>query len=269
MLVFSKDRPAQLHALLTSLAEKFRGISRIVVLYVASSIRYQKAYEELLRIQLGVPIEYVRQERGRRFKSALLEQVALIKTPVMSFLVDDMIAVAECDVSMLSGMVDEHTVPSLRHGTNCTYSYAQGRFVGLPDDLVPTENGLMEWSWAQGDAHWAYPLSVDGHLYRTVEIIALLDPLCFRAPNSLENALQVYRSIYQERRGVCHRTSLLVNSPYNLVQSEANNAHGKLGTEWFLRKWQSGYELDWRRMIDTEIRSVHQELPVYLRERRG
>lgn len=267
MLVFSRNRPVQLHALLCSLGKMFTGIERVVVLYAASSPAYADAYRDVFRLGFGVATEYVRQDDGSGFRCLLLKQLASVATPVVSMLVDDMIAIAECDVSALCQFVDDQTVPSMRLGMNCRYSYAQSRHVGLPHDIETLPSGLLKWTWENGDAHWGYPLSVDGHLFRTREMLALLRPLRFEAPNSLENALQVHRQAFERRRGVCHRTSRLVNAPYNLVQTEASNAHGQLGAEWFLRQWQRGYQLDWERMIDTEIGSVHQELPVYLRKR--
>ena len=45
------------------------------------------------------------------------------------------------------------------------------------------------WHWMGMEGDWGYPMSLDGHIFRTAEIAPLLEHLDYRNPNVLEAAL--------------------------------------------------------------------------------
>jgi hypothetical protein len=269
VLVFSKDRPMQLHALLASVSARLTGVHALTVLYAASDRHYLNAYLEVEERHAGPQVEFLPQAQFASFRSALREMLASVHTATLAFLVDDIICLRPCDISELAALADHQTVPSLRLGRNCLFSYTQDRAVNLPASLSPLNHSLWQWRYGDGDAHWGYPLSVDGHVFLTTEFRALAGPLLYGAPNSFENALQVYRQDFAGRRGICYEQSRVVSLPYNQVQGEVENLHGSLDAQWFLQQWTQGRELDWQAMAEHDVHGVHQELPLVLRNRPG
>jgi hypothetical protein len=258
-IVFSKDRPLQLHALLASYAELVRDPPPLHVLYRASSDDYAGAYDEVLRASPTPLGEIVREQSFRPDLLALLDHVAASR---IFFLVDDIVFVREVDLAPLLRLDPARFVPSLRLGRHLSRSYTQGTEQPLP----PFQGGLVEdpnllcWYWKDGTFDWNYPLSVDGHLFSTGEMRVLSGAIHFSAPNSFEAALQQHRRLFLDRLGVCHRESRIVNVPCNRVQGEFANRSGSIEAATLLEVWRSGRRLDHRRLYNVVNESAHQEL---------
>ncbi len=95
-VVFSKDRPLQLFALLSSYAELVRDPPPLHVLYRASDEGYRRAYDEVLGAS-PAPLGEVISERV--FRDDLLALLDRIRAPRLFFLVDDIVFVREVDLA--------------------------------------------------------------------------------------------------------------------------------------------------------------------------
>jgi hypothetical protein len=126
------------------------------------------------------------------------------------------------------------------------------------------ESGFLTWKWNEGRYDWGYPLSLDGHLFSTAELRAMVRHTVFSAPNSLEKALQSFGDLFLPRYGACFAESRIVNIPVNKVQTEIDNRSGGVHQDELLEKWEKGMRMDYRRLYDTVNESAHQELPIQL-----
>lgn len=258
-VIFSKDRPLQLAALLASYAELVKDPPRLHVLFVASDERYRAAYEEVFR-ETAAPLGEVIAER--RFRDDLLPLLDRIAAPRIFFLVDDILFVRPVDLAPLLALDPARFVPSLRLAPHLTRCYTMDAAQPIPaflEGAVPGED-LLAWRWRDGALDWSYPLSVDGHLFSTAEIRVLANAVAFKAPNSFEGALQDHRAQYLDRLGVCFREARIVNVPVNKVQGEFPNRAGEIDTASLLEVWRSGRRLDHRRLFGVRNESAHQEL---------
>jgi hypothetical protein len=258
-IVFSKDRPLQLFALLSSYAELVRDPPLLHVLYRASNDAYRAAYDEVLRLA-PAPLGTVVAERA--FRDDLLALLAGVGAPRVLFLVDDIVVIREVDLAPLLRLDPVRFVGSLRLGEHLRRNYAFDREQHLPRFRRASTGhpDLLCWRWKDGELDWGYPLSVDGHLFSTSEMRVLARDVAFAAPNSFEAALQVHLRRFRNRLGVCFRDARIVNVPCTRVQAEIENRSGNVDPEDLLEVWRSGRRLDHRRLYGIRNESAHQEV---------
>jgi hypothetical protein len=258
-IVFSRDRPLQLHALLASYAELVRDPPPLHVLYRPTSDAYRAAYEEVLGAS---PAPLGRVVLEARFRDDLLALLEAVEAPRTFFLVDDIVFVRPTDLGPLLRLDPARFVPSLRLAPHLRRSYTRDRDQPLPPfrEGVLADPELRCWRWRDGELDWAYPLSVDGHLFSTGEVRWMAAHTAFVAPNSFEAGLQRFYRVFRRRLGACHRTSRLLNVPCTRVQQEIDNLHGNVDPAELLEVWRSRRRLDHRRLYGIENVSAHQEV---------
>ena len=269
-IVFSRDRPLQLDALIRSFFECAVVPCRLRILYSVSDERYGKAYEEIEALYRNAPVEFYREEKVGGFRHGLLAILEQTYEDSLFFLVDDIIFTEQVDVKLLSDLVASGFIPTLRLGRNLNWCYTMHRKQPLPalrklgsrrcQDLQATGHDLWAWRWISGQLDWGYPLSLDGNAFSSMEIRRVVGALDFEAPNSLEIALQKYKDSFLGRWGVCYGKSRLVNLPLNLVQREIANRTVGIDKEIFLKAWEAGKRINTAPMRGFQNTSAHQEV---------
>jgi len=268
-IIFSKDRAAQLHALISSYYDNVSSSVPVHVLYQSSTPSHQKAYEDVAAIFSGREIAFIKQQGARSFKKDLLQILLTSSADAVFFLVDDLLFTEPVDLDDLLAFDTDLFVPSLRMGKNLTYCYMQQSSQPLPPFLneVVNDQEKIVWQWDQGLYDWTYPLSVDGHLFARREIAAMAALISFNAPNSFEDQLQKFKSLFRGRYGVAYSKSKIVNIPCNRVQSEIDNISGdSIHQDTLLDKWHHGYRIDYRALYGHLNASVHEEITLPLKK---
>lgn len=264
-VVFSKDRPLQLDALLRSYFDCVADAAPVRVLYAAGSQRAADGYAALARRFADRPLAFMREGS---FRDDLLALLAQIRAPRLLPLVDDIVFTHPTRLADFAGLDLADHVPSLRHGRNLRRSYAGRAIQPLPPlEDIPGSPGLVRWRWSEGRLDWAYPLSVDGHIFATHEARILAEISPFHSPNTLEAAWQALLPAFRDRFGVAYAQSRLVNLPLNRVQHDYRNRHGQVDAQELLERWEAGYEIDVASLRGSLNDSVHQELPFAFRRR--
>jgi hypothetical protein len=268
-IVFSKDRALQLHALLSSYFEKARFPAPIHVLYHPSSRSHERAYNELIPLFRARPVFFRKQTDNDSFRRDFLRLVGSIRSRTLLFLVDDIVFTEDVNLLGLTKFDVEEFVPTLRMGLNLKRCYTMQQ-----DQLLPkwsSGNGNDEdkvfWKWKEGVYDWGYPLSVDGHLFSTWEIVVMSRLSGFRGPNSLEHSLQRFRRLFRDRTGVCYRKSKIMNLAVNKVQRENENISGNIHPDFLREQWEQGLQMDYRRFYGFHNESAHQDVPISFIER--
>lgn len=265
-IVFSMDRALQLHALLGSYTDLVEDAPKLKVIYRASSMEHDAAYQEVFREYSGL-VEVKRQQTRQEFKALLTDSLSEGVSEHVFFLVDDNMFVEPTDLSSFASQTSTYCVPSLRMGQNLSRSYTLQRRQVVPHFCTiesSVDEPLLAWLWRCGELDWNYPLSLDGHMFNRPEILTLAKVLEFDSPNRLEEQLQKFHSAFSWRLGVCYAKSKLVNIPYNRVQTDINNLHGSVHQEDMLRMWYEGYRIDRKSYYGVVNVSAHQELPLRL-----
>ncbi len=261
-IVFSKDRPMQLHALLASYCEKVSGPALVHVLYLASNDRYERAYHDVMRVFDGRPVQFIRQTK---FRDDLIGMLRRMRSSKVFFLVDDILFLENVDLADFAAVDPSVIIASLRLGANLKKCYTLQRTQPLPPFIKrPVGKEKILWRWDDGRYDWAYPASVDGHLFATAEILLITEVTSFNSPNTFEDALTSFSTCFQDRLGACYPKSVIVNIPWNKVQSDNKNIHGRIHQEYLLEKWELGYQIDYRRFYGYVNQSAHEELDLLL-----
>lgn len=263
-IIFSMNRALQLDALLRSFDLNKIGECPIYVLYKATDEMHSKAYHELISLHRNKAVFI--EENNLGFKTQLLNIVNGIDTGKLFFLVDDIFFTEPVDFNLLSQIDTSRYIFSLRMGNHLSYSYVVDKSQKLPT-FFETDENFLYWHWNEGELDWAYPLSVDGHIFNTNEIKLLIENCDFKAPNSFEASLQHYKHLFTPRIGMCYHKARIVNNPCNKVQNEINNIHGTYHQDDLLRHWRNKQEIDIEKLQGYVNQSVHEEIEFSFKDR--
>lgn len=258
--IFSFDRAIQLHLLLESIEKNAKGIFNINVLYKCSSEEFKKSYD-LLKDRFK-EINWVEETNFKEQTLKLMET----DLPYTCFFTDDDIIygkIKEKDIIQCLEEDEEIFCFSLRLGKNVSFCYTMNtNNVLLP---IKEDEKFVWWNWSKHYADFGYPLSVDGHIFRTKEIKKLIKATSFFNPNTLEGNLQVFDN-YPKEIMVAYKTSVLVNSPNNIVQNVFPNRKAEtysFSTKELNDKYLNNEIIDYDLIDFSKIIGCHQELEFF------
>jgi hypothetical protein len=248
-IVFSKDRAMQLHAFLLSYTDMVSNRGKMYILYKCSDDRHKKSYEEL---QDGFRNENFVFIEETNFRSQLIEILDNSDAGKVIFYVDDMIFTHNIDYSVLEKIDTNKYTLALSRGKDMNYSVVLQRPLTRPP-FTEIGNSLFQfnWNYLEEFSDWTYPLGVSGYMYGKVEVTSIFKTIEFKAPNSLESAMQLFLAYFKNRLGLCpeYATSVCVHA--NLVQDEWNNPIlGTFSIDELLNLWESGKRIDVHEFYD-------------------
>lgn len=261
-IVFSKDRPLQLHALLSSMAYYISGEYEIIVIYDTNNDgAYDVSYESLKNEFVNEKINFVRESES--FQNTLRKTINSISSSKMFFLVDDIIFKNYVDLDALKLVDTKRYIFSLRHGVHLSYSFIVDRIQELPPYELYMPN-VIKWKWKTGEFDWRYMHSVDGHLFDVEEVKFWVNNLKFKSPNTFEMSIQFFNRFNFYKYGLAFNESIIINIPCNQVQNEIQNIHGNLHQSKLLELWNLGYRIDFLSYHGIINKSVHEDLKLNL-----
>lgn len=251
VLIFSKDRACQLDALLRSMDRFFNLNHKKTVLYTVTTADYYRSYVTVIGDNPNV--HFVQEESFKDDLLSVVKNAADDHRHIM-FLVDDVVFVKSYDGGENLDLFaqDENILTvSLRLGQNITY--CQPRDIDtLPHDFSHSNM----WFWQKAHTgYWNYPMSLDGHIFRAVDIIDLVENLEFGNPNTLEAALA--NNPIQKPLMLAEKDPYLVNLALNRVQDVFNNPHGAISTEQLNKEFLNGKRIDIDPIIIKSYNSCH------------
>ena len=261
-IIFSMDRAIQLHALIGSLFDKLSTPIETYIMYRSTSPEHEKAYREVIELYENLPIHFIKQIDKPAFAPQLKKLLGEITTNKLFFLVDDILITENVNVDDLLKIECQKYVLSLRLGKHLTTCYTMQKPQRLPVFISSPDNQTDKlcWNWSDGQYDWGCALSVDGHLFLTKEVLAMTENISFSAPNTFEGNLQIFKPIFDMRLGLAYGKSRLFNIPCNKVQNEITNFHGNFHQDDLLKKWNDGYQIDYRKLYGFKNNGVHQEV---------
>lgn len=263
-IIFSLDRATQLDALLRSFFLNKVGACNVIVIYKASTEQHKNTYIDVINRHKGKVLFINEQPTG--FKRTLINALENLDVGKIFFLVDDIIFIRQVDFDLLSTIDTTKYIFSLRMGKHLDYSYVVGKTQKLPN-FIDKDEQYIYWIWEEAEFDWAYPLSVDGHIFNKTEIQALAKHFDYKAPNSFEEILQQEKHIFSHRLGMGYKEARIVNNPCNKVQNEVPNFHGSIHQDDLLNIWQNGKEIDIQSLQGYINKSVHENIKFKFKER--
>tara|TARA_Y100001937_G_scaffold30285_1_gene43632 strand:+ start:253 stop:1131 length:879 start_codon:yes stop_codon:yes gene_type:complete len=284
-IIFSKNRPLQLDLTLNTIGKNFDICNDVIVIYKTSDKKYKESYENLKREHPNVSFY-------EQSYSLFLDILAIIDASTykyVCFFTDDNIVYRKVDINshQLDDVFDAYaSCLSLRIGANTTQrDYGDGV---LRDDNMPREvfNTPPFIAWNRTSiptgGYWAYPLSVDGHIFKRDTMLEFCIELEFlnkhysrtaipgekscwkQTPNEFESKLQRY--YFDIPAGMfALEQSCVVNSPNNKVQDSHNNRSGdyfNYDEKKLLDKYESGARINLDALDFSNIRCPHTEIDI-------
>jgi len=263
IIIFSKDRAAQLDLLLRSLRHCFKEYKtcKIHVLYDASEDDYYKGYLRLLENKdLCKNTEFISDKLYGSFRESLLK-ILNLKNELTMFLVDDIIfkssfSLSDPEITFVKNN-EEIIAHSLRLWNGINHCYATNK-----PNSIPTFVKKCIWNWVSSEGDWGYPMSVDGNIYRTKFISEKINKINFKNPNQLEANLAATADRTKQYMSCYVQESKLLNIPANIVQTTFSNRHGNIiDVKELNNKFLSGNELSFQHMLNYTNNTVHVEIP--------
>jgi hypothetical protein len=148
---------------------------------------------------------------------------------------------------------------SLRLGTNTTYCYSGATRQALPP--FSRSGPYLAWDWTRAQHDFAYPMSLDGHVFKTRLLRDLLSKARFENPNELEEELHLRR--YKAPSWLLSfEQSCLVSIPLNIVSSTHTNrasANPELSPASLNYRFLAGERISLDSIEASSVCGAHQE----------
>jgi hypothetical protein len=266
-VVFSKDRAAQLHLALHSIRKNFSSLGDITVLYTATTSDFEDGY----KIAQGYfpAAERVNWVKQDDFQKDTLRIVENSQEYICFFTDDDiMYRSVETSVESITNLFEKQPkifTLSLRLGGN---TYVQNIWTGQPCQLpekTAVINEYVIWKWGDMSpwGNFGYPFSVDGHIFRSADVLKIISQYEFETPNALEGRGMAFLEDMQHLMA-SYTHSCLVNTPLNIVGSSENcsGVHYGLSLDEFNTKYLNREVPDFEAMDFSDITASHQEVKV-------
>lgn len=266
LVVFSKDRPMQLDALLHSLHDHVQGLISVHVIYHAASDAFEQGYQILKETYSHVHfIEQSRKAPSKDFKTHVVALFEQLQSEWIMFAVDDIVVTRPFNLREMIAALQRTGAYGfyVRLGANITYCYSENRTSAVPP-LKHEGEGVYSWQFGQGKQDWGYPNTLDMTLYRREDMLALCKSYAYRAPNALESEMTRYHP-GQRAKGLCFEHSCMVNIPLNMVQDfwTANRQMYGLSAHELNEMFLSGIRIDPSTLYGCHNVSPHAELELH------
>ncbi len=224
LVVFSYDRPLQLFSFLESADRYITGLGEVQVIYRASSSDYAHAYDQVKAAFSHVTFKMQGDKPKEDFKPLTLSSTFGTPHAYVLFAVDDIIVKDYVSVEECISLLEETQAYAfyLRMGRNLDECYTLKCPQSLPI-MREVKSGVYAWCFAQGQADWQYPHSVDMTLFRKKDIKSAFEALNYTSPNVLEANWAGLGLRLLHKHGLCYAQSKIVNLPLNRVQDSHNN----------------------------------------------
>ena len=281
-IVFSKDRACQLDFLLTSLIQNDNELFDISVLYEHSNESFEAGYNKLMGKYPS--LNWVQETDFQKDTTDLIRKGG----DLVCFFVDDNILYRkiETDEDTITKLFDNRDVfcLSLRLGAN---TIIQNEYT-MQECVIPLKGEFVNetflvWDWITQCEHcraaltgnYAYPFSVDGHVFKRGLVEKLIGSgddkkIEFETPNAFEGRIwdKGWTSQDFPQKMSSFQESMVVNIPLNLVGSSENMSGQKFGVSLgeLNQKYLEGHDPDLDNMDFSNIQGCHQEIQLKFKE---
>lgn len=218
VVIFSKDRAAQLDVLIQSIKENLSAAHNTLhVLYTTSNVEHFISYENLKNKYRNV---YFHQQGDFCTDTKIIINHYFSKKYCMMF-ADDEIVTQKTDITeILTQYTDDVQSASLRLGESV--DYCQPARAPMQQPTFERIGNVIRWNWTTGDQFkcWNYPRSVIGTIHRTDTIRKVLGGKAFRNPNELEVVCGAINADKSKPHMISYTTSRVLCIPANHVNPE-------------------------------------------------
>lgn len=253
VLIFSKDRAAQLDLLLRSIYRHFINWESFSpkILYTFSNEFFHEGYKKLIKEHDN--FEFILESN---FKADLI-RILNKDFPYTMFGVDDDVflnsfSFYDAYMSYFMSHKDIFCL-SLRMHPDISYCYTQ-----RAPSPGPKLSEWLTWEWRDLPGDWGYPLSVDFTIFRTNRIYQKILDFSYQNPNTFEGIFAAKFEVLESKM-ICYPKPRMVNIPVNKVQTANGNHCGNISAESLNEKYLEGKRIDMDKIEFNEMNAPHVE----------
>lgn len=252
IIIFSKNRACQLDLLLRSIKTFWVDMFyfKFLIIWNTDNKYFYEGYQKVIQDH---PEFYFKEQTGP-LKTSIIESLKETKEYFV-FFVDDNVFKEPFkfwDKKIEEMENNDILCISLRMGTHITKCYTQN--ISSP---IPNFEQNFKWKWNGSPGDWGYPMSVDGHIFRTSDIIDSIKYKNYSNPNNFEDALR--SNIPNRPYMTCFENSKILNIPINKVGTYPNR-HGNISTEFLNENYLKGKKISIDNIKGLKNESPHIEL---------
>lgn len=262
LIIWSKDRPAQLHLLLDSIQKYMPNAFKTTVIYTYTSEAYKQGYDEII-VNKTLQDEVARCMFGFKYESDFRTdtmEVIGLSDRFVCFSTDDTVLTRPAEFK--PEYMDRVATFSLRLGFNTIEQDIHAGTQQPPLNTYDDEGDTI--SWFFGDYHphhnYGYPFGLDMHVYHKKDIYDLTRYMPFKNTNELETGL-FHKKLCVSPRMRSFKESVAVNVPVNSISgvTRAGEVHGS-PTEFLNSEYLSGKRISLDAVSNEKIVGCHQEI---------
>lgn len=261
-IIFSMNRACQLDAFLKSMCTMFPEYSciHITILYKVTSNDYEKGYD-IVKLEYNSNIEFYRETILRNDLDLL---VGKYNEKYVAFFCDD--DIWKYPFSLNFKEFDEFD----KNNNIVTFSLRMSPLIrkchpmGNIDTPPPKfENSLYIWNWTNSSmtGDWNYPMSVDGHIFKTELIKYYIKTTAFRNVTEFEGYIAAKPPRHLPLM-ICCKDSPIFNIPMNIASEISSNINMNVTKEYLNERFLKGDRIDTGFYIGFKNISPHQEVEV-------
>ncbi len=240
----------QLEACLRSIERHAPYTGSITVIYRATTESFRKGYAQIPRDGRARLVE-----QGQ-FESDVVAVLHEAGDRVVFHTDDDLFFRTPPGTPLL---LDGCASFSLRLGENTIYCYPFSRDQTLPNR--ERAGDFIVWNWQRAENDFAYPMSLNGHIFEGDMLRSLIAGVRFRDPNDLERELH-FRRHRVPRLMISFRQNSCVSVPLNVVTDSIVNRSGldpRHSPEALNERFLRGERIDLDAVDYTDVRAAHEE----------
>ncbi len=260
LIIFSYNRPLQLYAYLESVKKHVTHVNQMFVLYRADA-PYEEGYKKLKEMFADVHFVPQSTETPCEDFSPLVLDITFNKNISQAnfvlYAVDDIIVKDAIDLNLCMEALNKTHAYGFyfRLGKHVDYCYMQNFTQGIPP-LVQVETDVYAWKFSSGKGDWIYPNTLDMTLYKKDDIKDdLVEKITFFNPYSMEASWAQIAS--NDRLGLIHESSKMVNIPINIVIPSTNRHNESYSPEELLEIFDNGKVIDISKFYQIDNISAH------------
>jgi hypothetical protein len=226
VLIFSKDRAAQLDLTLSSMKNHFVDWRdyRFHVLFTYSNEMHKLSYDRVMSLH-----PEFKWTKETHFRNDTIRIFNSFVGPYVSFLVDDDVFIdnMSLDCPEFKRFSSDPSIAVLSPRIAPYVNYCYTARIGTPPPAIFNGSPWV-WNWKdsalQGD--WNYPMSIASlHIFRKEDLIQPINNVLFRAPNSFEGNCLAPNPPHHRPNMICFDRCKVICGTNNRVQTENANYH--------------------------------------------
>jgi len=264
----SKNRPLQLDLAISSNRLNCKDWDSFdhYIIYKAENDKFQNAYNQLQNEHKDCI--FIKEDN---YKRQFLEIMLFYENTIFS--VDDVIYFNDYSVVKTAETLKENPRAlgfSLRTGKNTTYCYSQNKQHRMPQ-FEKVKGNIIAYNWISElmiyNGDFGFPLEVSGSMYRSRDLLFIMENTKWENPNTLEGALYSNLAGFQYLpKFLLYNTSVCYCNPINKVflDKNANRTGEKFSypADFLLEKFLEGYRIPPEKYKNIIPNSAHQEVDI-------